>query len=396
MRKNWCKAIFKFASLVLLMVLTNYSIIANAEEKEFSEDVFILCDENSNINYDYARDEYGNYRPVGFHYEGQYFEYEYDDRGIIISIHDVNKQPVAYYDCTDTGYILGVYDTDDEERQENFDSNFVGNINKIRWLGFEYDESTGHYQIYGREYDPVEQIYIDGVSKNSIFSEVNPYEFISGSIASLNNSYDDEDLAAEEWADDLLASDSYGLPISYSSGWYNNLSTVELLARCIYAEGGTAYTSEENAVAWVILNRYHNSEFPGTVRGVITASGQFSSVTGNSSSYTENARIPATSSTRWSNSTYLACLMLTTTNVNAWVSIIGSPLNGQLFFYSYTYAKNNNGHPFSGTNADSLYCDSTHIYNVYVIGYGYVSSFTTLFNDYNPTQYSRNIFYSSY
>ncbi|MCD7836694.1 MAG: cell wall hydrolase [Lachnospiraceae bacterium] len=210
----------------------------------------------------------------------------------------------------------------------------------------------------------------------------------------LADSYYD-DIAAEEWSESLLASSTYGAAISYSSGWYNSLSTVELLARCIYCEGGTAYTTEGNAVAWVILNRVHNSSFPNAPLGVITASGQFASVT-RSSSETSSARTPSTSSSRWQNATYLACLMLTTTDTTEWKALVGNTINGQLYFYSYTIAKNNGGSPFSGTSSSSLYYNSTRITNVYVLGYGSVSSFTTLFADYSPTVYSRNIYYDYY
>jgi len=41
----------------------------------------------------------------------------------------------------------------------------------------------------------------------------------------------------------------------------------------------------------------------------------------------------------------------------------------------------------------TLKYNGTAIDNVYVLGYGYVSSFTTLFSNYSPTSYSRNIYY---
>lgn len=106
--------------------------------------------------------------------------------------------------------------------------------------------------------------------------------------------------------------------------------------------------------------------------------------------------MPDTNTVRWSNATYLACLMLTTTEESEWRSLIGDVLDGQLYFYSYTYAKNNGGNPFSGSTSDSLYYYSSHIKDVYVLGYGEVDSFTLLFTNYRPTAYSRNIYYNYY
>ncbi len=84
--------------------------------------------------------------------------------------------------------------------------------------------------------------------------------------------------------------------------------------------------------------------------------------------------------------------MLTTTDESEWKSLAGNKINGQLYFYAYTSAKNS-GNVFSGTTSNSLYKGSQKIKNVYVLGYGNVSSFDSLFSNYNPPQYSRNIYY---
>lgn len=51
--------------------------------------------------------------------------------------------------------------------------------------------------------------------------------------------------------------------------------------------------------------------------------------------------------------------------------------------------------PFSGSSS-SLYYNSSRITDVYVLGYGSVSSFTALFANYSPIAYSRNIYYNKY
>lgn len=59
--------------------------------------------------------------------------------------------------------------------------------------------------------------------------------------------------------------------------------------------------------------------------------------------------------------------------------------------YIYNPAQNNS--VFTGMSSSTLKYNGTDINNVYVLGYGYVSSFPTLFNNYNPIEYSRNIYY---
>lgn len=345
------------------------------------------------LSYEYTIDEYGNEMITGFEYEGEKYWFEYDERAIIKYICDAEGKRLAYYECDEIGNVTNVFSSEETGWEINKDEKFIGNINKVRWLGYEYLEEVGCYLIGDMYFDVEKQVFLDGEDNSFAYVESNPFSVIEDGIMMVDSYY--SDLEAEEWSNALLKDSGYGKAISYSSGWYNNLTTVELLARCIYCEGGTAYTNEENAVAWVILNRVKDSAFPSTSKGVITASGQFASVTGNKGQ-TEAAREPLRNSTRWKHSTYLACLLLTTTDTVEWQSLVPSPISGQLYFYSYTTAKNNGGSPFSGASSNSLYYNSKRIKDVYVLGYGAVSSFNTLFNNYSPTQYSRNIYYNYY
>jgi hypothetical protein len=227
---------------------------------------------------------------------------------------------------------------------------------------------------------------------------------VSGIVNEISNdesevtlkSVDTSELEAEQWAERLLASSSYGKPMTYtSSSWYTSLSNVEILARAIYCEGGTSYTSEDSAVAWVILNRTKSSSFPSTAIDVVTQKGQFSSIRGTRGS-TSGARIVSTSTSRWAQSTFLACLLLTTTSQMEWREIVSDKINGQLYFYSYTTAKSNfntSSSAFTGSTTSTLKYFGTDIKNVYVLGYGNVTSFNSLFNSYSPTAHSRNIYY---
>lgn len=345
-------------------------------------------------NYLHETNEYGNDRIIGFEYLNDYYLFEYDDRGIITYICDSVGNRIAYYCCDSIGNVIGIYSVGNAGWELNEDVTFIGNINKIRWMGYEYDKNSDCYIVGNRYFSVQNQKYLDGVDNSFALSDTNPflYKYKNG-IMPMDAQY--SDMAAEEWKNALLNDESYGGIYSYSSDWYNGLSTVELLARCIYAEGGTAYPSEGAAVAWVILNRLHSANFPNTPWDIITAYNQFATITGGEVN-TGNARDPKTEDYRWENATYLACLMLTTTDKNEWRALIGDKINGQLFFYSYTYAKNHGGSPFFGANSENLYCGSTHITNVYVLGYGPVDSFDELFNNYSPIDGSRNIYYDYY
>lgn len=371
------KWVWKFAIIGAVLFASNW-ITVSAEE--------------TTISYCYETDEYGRDKAVGFIYDGKNYKYQYDERDIITYILDANDDFVCHYECDDYGTVTAVYEFTDMGWKVNSCNTFIGNINKIRWLGFEWFDESDSYLIGDRFYNILSRTYNDGVDNSSYFVEQNPFVSNDDGIMVADAYYND--MEAQEWADTLLADSSYGIPYSYSSNWYGTMSTVELLARCIYCEGGTEYTTEGNTVARVILNRVNHSDFPSDPRSVITAGGQFAAVTGGSAT-SENAREPATTTARWRNATYLACLMLTTTDANEWDILVGNSLKGQLHFYSYTIAKNK-GDVFSGTSSESLYYGTKHIKDVYVLGYGTVTSFTTLFNNYNPKAYSRNIYYNFY
>lgn len=262
------------------------------------------------------------------------------------------------------------------------------------WTGMFYDAGTRCYYVNARYYNPILNKYMDGSTNASVLTDDNPY-FHKTNDGIMHMAADESDWAALQWANQLLANSAYGVPISYSSSWYSSLSAVEVVARAIYCEGGTAYTAEDSAVAWVIRNRVVNPGFGSSASEVVKQSGQFSSITGGSGASNE-ARNPSTGTDRWEHSTYLACLLFTTTSEQEWNTIVGDKLDGQLYFYSYSVAKdkyNNNSSVFTGTTSSTLKYNGSSIKNVYVLGYGNVTSFSTLFNNYSPIAYSRNIYY---
>ena len=235
--------------------------------------------------------------------------------------------------------------------------------------------------------------FIDGVANDEVLTEKNP--FINEKL----RSWQDSELAAEEWKSALLQNSSYGKSIDYSSNWYSDLSTVELLARLIYGENfyKSTYTSDQKAISRVVLNRTGYSRFGGeTLKGVAIKSGQFATITGNESD-TYAARNPETIKNRdqWQNATFLACLLCTTTDEYEWNQIAPMPtgIDTQLYFVGFNYAykyslfRSNNGEL-------QYYMDGSwvNIYDVVVCGRGVLSSINEL-ND-NSRNVNKNVFFN--
>ena len=79
-----------------------------------------------------------------------------------------------------------------------------------------------------------------------------------------------------------------GLNLSKSSSPQVNSSSLNLLARCVYAEArGEPYVGQV-AVAAVVLNRVKSSSFPNTVSGVIYQPGAFTCVSDGQINLTPN------------------------------------------------------------------------------------------------------------
>lgn len=201
---------------------------------------------------------------------------------------------------------------------------------------------------------------------------------------------------AAAWAEQLLADDGFGSPVAYTPNWYENLSDVEKLARTIYSEGGTAFTDEEDGVASVILNRAY--AYSQSVQSIIQGSNQFAALTGDETQ-SRYAREPAVNTPKWQHSTYLACLLLTVTDKAEWDAAIGNPVGGRMCFSSYSCARSFGDAVFrdNASTGNIEYCDGglwKPVKNVYVIGYGDVTSIRDLFAGAQvPDNYSRNIYY---
>lgn len=252
---------------------------------------------------------------------GNRYKYVFDENGSVIGLYNESDILVSAYRYEDGKTI--VYSLDEYGNWEvNEDEKFIGNINRIRFCGYYYDAETSWYYC-GRYYDINQECFIDGQFLSEIEDETNPF------LLSEERAISTEE-AILQWRNKLLSSSTYGRPIDYSVGWYDSLSTVEILARLLYGEN-TALVNDQCAVAWVVLNRV-NTSYNGQngVREVITAANpsQFAPITGTPKptyDETKHARIPATTSLGWANATTLACTICTTTNESECISLITKP-----------------------------------------------------------------------
>lgn len=217
---------------------------------------------------------------------------------------------------------------------------------------------------------------------------------------------------ADSWAGELLSNSNYGKFIAYSSNWYSNLSTVEVLARLIYGENSLSTTGQV-AVAQVIMNRVaaNSSEFGIGFWNVATSGDNFSTIKGDANS-THNARDPRNQnpnddgtidnsgsviSNTWRYATFLACLMLTTTDYDEWEIIAGHPITTQLFFCSYSMAKSEERFE-NEEGTDKLQYrmgnGMEYVKDVYVIGYGTYTDASDLLNIPGINASQHNIFFN--
>ncbi len=97
------------------------------------------------INYIYTTSKL-----IGFEYNEEMYFYEYDSIGNIIGIYDKTNTLLATY--TYDGY--GNHKVIDSTNQENKEESFIGNINKIRYKGYYYDEETKLFYCNSRYYSP--------------------------------------------------------------------------------------------------------------------------------------------------------------------------------------------------------------------------------------------------
>lgn len=181
--------------------------------------------------------------PYGFRYLGDIFLYEKDVHGNIIGIKSQDGTGLVNYSFDGnwllTGYVLT------EEALGNPNADQIAEANSFLGIGCYYDRETGLY-YNGRYYNTVTGTYMGSTGDASVFERERTEIMPQASV--------DYDMEAENWAQDLLNSGSYGEHMEYSGNWFESLSTVEILARLLYGENTAENrTSEREAIACLLM-----------------------------------------------------------------------------------------------------------------------------------------------
>lgn len=289
--------------------------------------------DNKSIFYQYETvEELGDFLD-GFTLNGQQYYFQKDENQTVTAILDSYGSTVATYEYKD-GIVYQVFglDSNGEWVDKSDDPNFIGNLNMIRLYSYYYDSESGLYYS-DRYYDSVHERFVDGTDEVA-------YELIPSSTYSLSRDVDNE-------VNRLLNSSNYGKPLSYTSTWYNSLTTTELLARLIFAEN-TSYEPDQNAIGYCLLNRYHGNDgyhnyYGDTMKEIATKSSQFSVITGGKDS-SINARQPKTSSDGWKHATYIAVsIVLFDNDISECENLFYRPeyMDYQTQFVSWSYFMKN-------------------------------------------------------
>lgn len=266
---------------------------------------------------------------IGFTLKNERYTYIWDNDARISGIK--NKDDVQI-----VKYIYSGLQVIDIQQLENGvwvsaqDVNFVGISNKIRSYGAYYDDETGWYYSNGI-YNDVEHSRVVGlVEDEKWLTDKNPYCNDTDEAGIMLLGYEADDLAAEQWADELLANSAYNS--AKESDWYQNssASTVEIIARMIYGEN-TSNITDQKAIAWVVLNRLHSSRYSNNIREIVANKTEFGGVNSSNGRKAQSAN-----DNGWRYATYYACLMLTNSSESCWNTIAAKPLgiSNQLFFRS--------------------------------------------------------------
>ncbi|MBQ6876760.1 MAG: cell wall hydrolase [Lachnospiraceae bacterium] len=258
---------------------------------------------------------------ISVQYGNHFLEYSYNAKGELIEviIDGINYTCVldagSVYQLIDTAgnvavqysyennFVSAVYGSTEQGKlvDRTTDETFVGNLNKVTYNSYYFDEETSWYYC-GRYVDSMNGRFVDGVdiTVEEVLRRIDNSRLVN---ALYRKGY--------QAAAQLVQSANFGCAIDDdSSNWYVNLSDVELLARVIYGENPYNDTpaDERKAVAWVLWNRKIKPGYGGnTLREVVTNPGHFEPLDAGCSSY--KARNPETATNEWMEAVSYACLI---------------------------------------------------------------------------------------
>lgn len=272
-------------------------ILTTYEYMEYTDDCNItrykLVSENRNgkiINYLYDVNEM-----IGFTYEDKNYRYLYDSYGNIYGISQ-NGETVGTYIYDDNYISYTISDSSD---------NGIMDINPIRYNGFYLDSETGYYYADGKYNDLKNMVVVNKMVDANINYSRAKSSTLPVQVLSDIDYYFDYQLTYG------------GVSIPYTTIWYNNVSTIDALARTIYGEfsataelsdyenDNTKLYQQRKGVAWVIANRCNSALFPNMPYDVIVQANQFKALTG-TDSVTWNARNPYVNYAAWTQASALA------------------------------------------------------------------------------------------
>lgn len=314
----------------------------------YDDESKLISEVRDNNRFEYQYDYLNSL--TGFTLNNTVYKYVKDDDFNVIAITDENDNYIAKYEYDKNGIVSAILGKDEAGNWVDMsnDNSFIGSLNLIRLHSYYFDIETGWYYNGHKYYDSTKNNYI--VNKDNLNIKSGSPKPKSGDAVVLG----DPDLTPTQqrivnWYNSLMNDPSFGTPISYTSGWYNSLSDVELLTRLLYGEN-TINEYDQDSVARVLINRKNANFGGGTYRGVATQSGQFEPITGGSGG-TENARVPNTSNPRWSNAVFAACTLLTSSSTTDYDFFLYKPagISNQLYFVGLNYFLSNfsNGNPIS-------------------------------------------------
>lgn len=312
---------------------------------EYDQESCLLSEIRDGKRFEYLYDSM--YTCIGFIYNNNTYYFVKGDDFNVVAITDEHHNYIAKYKYGSDGIVSAILGKDEYDNwvDKSQDTEFIGTLNLIRLHSYYFDAETGWYYNSLQYYDSNNNQYIvnSNFRNNSIVLE----DFARNIVPMAVPTYLIQQIS--NWSNSLINDPNFGRGISYSYGWYNNLSDVEILTRLLYGEN-TTNSADQNAVAWVIINRRNNGSFGSTYRSIAIAPSQFEPMTGNSDG-TQNARMPNTGSPRWKNAVWSACTLLSTLSTTDYEELIFRPsgISTQLYFVglNYFFSSFTNGNPVS-------------------------------------------------
>lgn len=323
----------------------------------------------------------------GFILNNELYHYVWDDKNLISGISNSDGTLIAKY-VYDELVITEILENNGIDWVTSNDTKFIGNYNKVRLYGSYWDEETGWYYHNGVYEDTVKGKII-GLLDNDDILKFDPnerrseYELCGAS---------ELELQAEIWRQQLLNNSSYSS--SRSSTWYNNSSyaDVEIIARMIYGEN-TSNLTDQRAISYVVINRYkaQSSTFGLTLRAICGNPNQFNGVASPQALAAKNPK-----ESGWRNATYVACLLLLTTDTNDWDQLGMRPtgITNQRYFRSASSLYNLNQFKYENGQLYAKYSSGyTSITNACIAGVGVYTTLDDLSNACGGDTSNYNVFF---